>query len=417
MEQQRQQLEGWFHADVGLHQFIQHVCGFLDMLLLASGYQSDGKPAVWTSGTLQRALDWGCHIEEVLDSLPAGPRGQESKQTLNLHLEMVFENEPLPTGMTKVSSAELEKARSLLVQVLAQALPAEIAWLTASIIDAGEEVDLKEFVTRELSQRCMATGCVKSLQQASELAVESCVSRRQDAAVDADIWQLPQDPPECISQELEEWVTRGLRFISSAETIHKLSGAALIFSAGRTQWLKAFESLLSRPDCHLPSVRLEIAELCCFYLASPGWKTLPRKIALSSGSSFNGSAFSADCLGKVPATGSRNGERLIDESEEVEVYLRELLALEKDLWLQLHPILISVALAESLFLEEYIRYVGTMLDCSTGCPQKCTCDICRRYKDARERSWWLLRFHQHVGSDIQKRRMCLGAATGLVDRF
>ncbi|KAL3699397.1 hypothetical protein R1sor_017419 [Riccia sorocarpa] len=400
----RWQLGGWFHPDVGLNEFVQHVCGFLDTLILAYGYRSDGNPAVWTRGTLHKALGWACYIEEVLGKLPPGPRGEESKETLNLRLKMLFEKEPLPPGMTKVSSAELEKARSLLVQVLAQALPAETAWLTASVLEAGREAEMKEFVTRELSERCIATGSVKSLQHASDLVVESLLSRTQDTAVAVDLWQTPQDSSEGTPYEFEEWVDGGLRFITSAETIHKRSGAALIFSAGRTEWLKAFESLLSPLDCELTSIRLEIAELCCFYLASPRWKTLPGRIALSSCNSSMSLAFSeGEVVSKVPTPGSENGEgRPNHESGEVEGYLRELLVLEEDLWLSLHPLLAAAALAESSLLQDYINYIGRMLERSRDCPQKCTCDICRRYKDARERSWWLLKLYQRPGDESQK---------------
>ena len=56
---------GWSHPDISLDELMNLVKGFVDILILASGYQSSGLPATWDADNIKKAVQWGIFFEEV----------------------------------------------------------------------------------------------------------------------------------------------------------------------------------------------------------------------------------------------------------------------------------------------------------------------------------------------------------------
>lgn len=55
----------WNYPEISLEDSLKAIKGFIDMLILASGYQSSGRLAHWDSGNIKRALQWALFIEDV----------------------------------------------------------------------------------------------------------------------------------------------------------------------------------------------------------------------------------------------------------------------------------------------------------------------------------------------------------------
>ena len=56
---------GWSHPDVSLDDMVKLIKGFVDILILASGYQSSGHFALWDPQNIKRAFQWGLFFDNV----------------------------------------------------------------------------------------------------------------------------------------------------------------------------------------------------------------------------------------------------------------------------------------------------------------------------------------------------------------
>ena len=56
---------GWSHPDVSLEDMVKLIKGFVDILILASGYQSSGHFVHWAPQNIKRAFQWGIFFENV----------------------------------------------------------------------------------------------------------------------------------------------------------------------------------------------------------------------------------------------------------------------------------------------------------------------------------------------------------------
>jgi Fanconi anemia group F protein (FANCF) len=58
----------WSHADISIDNLLSLIKAFVDMLVLASGYQSSGLTAKWDPQNVTKAIRWGLFFEEVSKS-------------------------------------------------------------------------------------------------------------------------------------------------------------------------------------------------------------------------------------------------------------------------------------------------------------------------------------------------------------
>jgi hypothetical protein len=56
---------GWNHPDISLEEMVKLTKGFVDILILAFGYQSSGRLAHWDPQNIKKAFQWGLFFENV----------------------------------------------------------------------------------------------------------------------------------------------------------------------------------------------------------------------------------------------------------------------------------------------------------------------------------------------------------------
>ncbi|RZC80279.1 hypothetical protein C5167_042855 [Papaver somniferum] len=172
---------GWSHPEIPLEDLLKLIKGFIDIMILGSGYQSSGSIATWDSHNIQKCIQWG----------------------------IFYEN-----GIRHLSSATLMKGRDLIMRLLIQTLPLRdvhfTALLTATSLTCGELVG-KESTLLEMQSQDGT----------------SLVSKEQLA--EFELWN--------------KWRSRGLSYLLDERTIKLVSGAKLIFSSPEVQWIQVFERL------------------------------------------------------------------------------------------------------------------------------------------------------------------------------
>ena len=65
-EEEEEQKESWSHPDVTLPHLLSLSQAYLDILCLASGFQSTGSPALWRPQDVKRALGWASLLQQVI---------------------------------------------------------------------------------------------------------------------------------------------------------------------------------------------------------------------------------------------------------------------------------------------------------------------------------------------------------------
>lgn len=58
---------GWSYPGICIEDLMKLIKNFIDMLILASGYQSTGRLAEWDSYNIKRLLEWALFLENVSD--------------------------------------------------------------------------------------------------------------------------------------------------------------------------------------------------------------------------------------------------------------------------------------------------------------------------------------------------------------
>lgn len=56
---------GWNYPEISLDEMMKLIKGFVDILILASGYQSSGFPAHWDAHNIKKAFQWALFFENV----------------------------------------------------------------------------------------------------------------------------------------------------------------------------------------------------------------------------------------------------------------------------------------------------------------------------------------------------------------
>lgn len=87
---------GWIHPDIDLKNLLVCVRAFVDILILAAGYQSSGEPASWDPENTTKAIQWAVFFENVLGKIPASEEGKQSKQALDMALSQLTSDPVFP---------------------------------------------------------------------------------------------------------------------------------------------------------------------------------------------------------------------------------------------------------------------------------------------------------------------------------
>ncbi|RRT64295.1 hypothetical protein B296_00012591 [Ensete ventricosum] len=82
----------WCHPDISLGDLMQLIQGFVDILILANGYQSSGLPAVWDAPSIKKAVRWGLFFQDVFKRINDSCHFDNSMKELDAALRNLMSN-------------------------------------------------------------------------------------------------------------------------------------------------------------------------------------------------------------------------------------------------------------------------------------------------------------------------------------
>ncbi|OMO64920.1 hypothetical protein CCACVL1_21601 [Corchorus capsularis] len=290
---------GWNHPDISLEEMMKLIKGFVDILILASGYQSSGLLAHWDSHNISRAFQWALFFENVFRRLSSLDVYQESIEELDGALLEMTSHPSFPKGLAHLSSASLRRARDFMVEHLLHNLPLRDShlreFLTAivdmditdlsqkehdclnvylnkltlqnrlfnikSSPDAASTVETEEsdsdnftkLAVHELLRRQSVVSCISTIEEGVDFlsnAVRQSSLAESDCSLFREETKHERLPALVRSAESSVdvvtwncWKSRALSYFLDKRTIRLVSGASLIFSGTNTQWRKVFGQL------------------------------------------------------------------------------------------------------------------------------------------------------------------------------
>ncbi|WRX09237.1 Fanconi anemia group F protein - like 1 [Theobroma cacao] len=317
---------GWNYPDISLEEMMKLIKGFVDILILASGYQSSGLLAHWDSDNIKRAFHWALFFENVFRRLRSLDVYRESLEELDAALFEMASHPSFPQGLAHLSSATLRRARGYMLEHLLHNLPLRDSHLKA-ILTSTIEMDLSALSETEhdclnaylnkltLQNRlCMGNLFTSSLDVTptmetedsgsdnfTKLAVQelfrrqsavSCISTIEEGvnilsnAVRQSSWtesdcslfreKMKHESLPALLQSADasvavftwnQWKSRALSYFLDKRTIRLVSGASLIFSGTKVQWGKVFGQLnFSEKDSNCDIHEAIFLLLCLCYV-------------------------------------------------------------------------------------------------------------------------------------------------------
>ncbi|KAM3731167.1 hypothetical protein ACB098_12G142200 [Castanea mollissima] len=297
---------GWVHPDISLEEMVKLTKGFVDILILASGYQSSGRIAHWDAQNIKKVFHWGLFFENVFSRLSSSDAYQDSVEELDAALSEMTSDASFPQGLAHLSSAILAKARGYVLKHLIHTLPLRVAhlreFLTAviemeldelletehdclnaylkkltlqnrslisvpdkkdflkdSVISSQEMApikkneksiadDLTKYALQEILKRKCAVSCISAVETGLDIILNTI---RHNSESDNKLLneQLKHEKAPMNVEPLLEfitwnhWKSRNLSYFLEKRTVRLVSGASLIFSAPKVQWIQVFQGL------------------------------------------------------------------------------------------------------------------------------------------------------------------------------
>ncbi|XP_048423697.1 uncharacterized protein LOC103959710 isoform X3 [Pyrus x bretschneideri] len=228
---------GWRHPQISMEEVVNLIKGFVDILILLSGYQSSGQIAHWDSHNVKKAFQWGLFFEQVFGSFSSDDYAN-SVEELDAALSEMTSAASFPKGLAHLSSANLAKARRFVLEHLIHTLPLRDVHLRA-LLTATVEMDLEELSETEHDFLNAYFNKLKlqntSLDQriAPATTTENCGIDGFTRIVE---WLLG-------SMTWNRWKSKNLSYFLDKRTIRLVSGASMIFAAPKIQWVQIFERL------------------------------------------------------------------------------------------------------------------------------------------------------------------------------
>ncbi|CAL9749321.1 unnamed protein product [Musa acuminata subsp. burmannicoides] len=133
----------WCHPDITLGDLMQLIKGFVDILILANGYQSSGLPAVWDAPSIKNAVRWGLFFQDVFKRINDSCHFDNSMKELDAALRNLMSNPFCPQGLVHLTSTSLSRARDLVIECLVQSHIMGAKRLT-SLLTAVIEMDVND---------------------------------------------------------------------------------------------------------------------------------------------------------------------------------------------------------------------------------------------------------------------------------
>ncbi|TMW96919.1 hypothetical protein EJD97_006553 [Solanum chilense] len=335
-------MAGWSYPDASLEDLVKMVKGFIDMAILSSGYQSSGRLAHWDSHNIKNALQWALFLQNVMRDLSSSDDYKNSLEELDEALCEINSNPYLPQGLAHISSKVLSKASEFMLEHLISVFPLRDEHLKA-LLNASVEMDYhmhqkadsrsindifetlicstsknaipneKKFPREESlnslqnsspseqaddSIRCefsLFTAQVLETRQlsvslisAAETGLNTLSSGLRDLYVREDGNALDvMQTTKFMTEERpigsaiwNSWKSRSLSYLLDKRTIRLVSGASLLFSAPKSQWIQVFQRM--DISSQLEESLCEIVELALLACVVDRWTFLIDRLMLTS---------------------------------------------------------------------------------------------------------------------------------------
>ncbi|KAL0287021.1 UNVERIFIED_CONTAM: hypothetical protein Sangu_2713100 [Sesamum angustifolium] len=190
---------GWSYPEISLQDLMTLIQNFVNMVILASGYQSTGRLAHWDSHNIKKSFRWANFLENVTKGLTSSGDYQDSVKELDAALIGLTSNPHFPQGLARLSCTTLCRAREFLLEHLIHTLPLRESHLKA-IMTASVEMDFSKLqrmdndcvdVYLESLRRIPSKGLnlseSRNVMEGFKISSPSAVrSGKQDSVVDCD---------------------------------------------------------------------------------------------------------------------------------------------------------------------------------------------------------------------------------------
>ncbi|XP_047334943.1 uncharacterized protein LOC124938534 isoform X2 [Impatiens glandulifera] len=419
---------GWSYEGISLDDFLKFVKGFVDILILASGYQSTGCLAHWDPENIKKAFQWSIFFEDVMRQLKCSDGYEDSIYELDTALSQIKSSPFFPQGLAHLSTITLSDARNFLLEYLIQGLPLRDMHLRDAIIAAmrmdldvisGDkdnylveylnklsalcltpihDLDNKAFmkissssVTKaltkilieELVRRQSTVSCIMSLENGLNILLKSIghSTKREE-----DLMELVQK---------DEWKRRTLSYFLDKRTIRLISGASLIFSAPKVQWIQTFENLCAATKAHDDDNSLEMIEILLLGCIGSRWRSLIEYFMSVSSDSLGTLEQYHEVCNLLPERHQESPSEETNDSKEKAIveYMTSMLDGQvHQLW-KLSPVLSAVAIPSwSSLFRSYLSALDCQLKGESSIISLCSC---------------LQHKRDHVDCEVAERIWCL----------
>ncbi|XP_060180697.1 uncharacterized protein LOC132610421 [Lycium barbarum] len=439
----------WSYPDMSLQDLMKMVKGFIDMLILACGYQSSGRLAHWDSHNIKKALQWALFLEHVMRDLSSSDDYRESLKELDAALRELTSNPHLPQGLAHICSKVLSKASEFMLEHLISVFPLRDEHLKA-LLTATVEMDFhmhqktdsrsllgifetlmcntskspvpnerkflmeeslnssssgqaddsiscgfSHFTAQALERRQLTVSLISSAETGLNIlssGLRDLYEREDDNALNVNMKHATNFMTEEIpigSAVWNSWKSRSLSYLLDKRTIRLVSGASLLFSAPKSQWIQVFQRI--DISSQLEDSLREIVELMLLGCVVDKWSFLIDRLMLTSYEFVTTSRLYNE-VHKFVQRGCR--EDIINSKEKgiieyLEVFLHNRLHL---LW-ELSPVLAAFAIPSwSNLFRKYLTELDSQVTGDFSVTRSCSSSKERKEQrecDVAERIWCL----------------------------
>ncbi|PHT30271.1 hypothetical protein CQW23_30141 [Capsicum baccatum] len=262
----------WSYPDASLEDLVIMVKGFIDMTILASGYQSSGRLAHWDSQNIKNALQLALFLEHLMRDLSSSDDYRDSLEELDAALCGMISNPYFPQGLAHFSSKVLCKASEFMLEHLISVFPLRDEHLKA-LLTANVEMDyhmhpktdsrsLNEifetlmcpfslFTAQALERRQKSVSLISSAETGLDIlssGLRDLYVREDDDALTQKMKSFLVNAPRTEERRIgsavwNSWKSRSLSYLLDKRTIRLVSGASLLFSAPKSQWIQVFQRM------------------------------------------------------------------------------------------------------------------------------------------------------------------------------
>ncbi|KAG2302330.1 hypothetical protein Bca4012_060644 [Brassica carinata] len=390
----------WNYPEISKEDFMKLLKGFVDLLILASGFQSSGVPANWDAENCRKALQWGLFFENMLRSINSSDASGESVGELEEAISEMKSNPLFPKGLENLSLDTLSKGREFVLEHLMNNSTLKDKQLQAVLVAAVESGDgIADVIDGKLCERQAVVSCVSALETGLKILSKNIEVKELLEKEDKDTTLLGggQQPIELVTWN--KWQSKSLSYFLSKRTLRLVSGANLIFSAPRAQWAEVLRRLKGSAE-NKEDIFVEKIELLLLGCVTNRWTHLIEGIMSVSYKSVTvPEQYEELCnLLLQRSKGLKQNEIALNQKvEEILEYLTEILENRSHQLWKLPSSLTAAAIPSwSPLFGLYFGEIEKQLKLDLSATRCCSCDKdLNEHKDCElaERVWGLYVFH------------------------